>query len=96
MFILQRAVHGPLSLRFRGMAIPANEAYLERLLQEKGIPLTAGGEMSVDGAFAIDAIEEALAATGRDIVSAQARKLALLRGFEIATSTATERSKAVA
>jgi len=66
-FYVRRDDHGILSLRLRRLALPVNSAYLEHLLGELKIAIPPKGLAVVSPAFAMDAVEEALAQVNHDI-----------------------------
>ncbi len=70
-FTLRRDEHGTLKLNLRSVVLPVNSAYLEHRLAELHVAVPAGGPVVISPAFALDAIEEALAQANHDVAASE-------------------------
>jgi len=88
-FILRRDEHGTLELTLRRVVLPVNSAYLEYRLAELHLSVPAGGAVVVSPAFALDAIEEALAQVNHDVAASEDFRRRLLFFRRVAESFAS-------
>lgn len=89
-FYVRRDEHGTLWLHLRRVCLPVNSSYVEHLLGELKVTVPPKGWAVVSPAFAMDAIEEALAQVNYDIVVAGDLRRRLAYFHRVAETLASE------
>jgi len=89
-FYVKRDEHGTLSLHLRRVCLPVNSAYVEHLLGESKVTVPPKGWAVVGPAFAMDAIEEALAQVNYDVIVAGDLRRRLTYFHRVAETLASE------
>jgi hypothetical protein len=89
-FYVRRDEHGTLSLHLRRVCLPVNSPYVEHLLGELKVAVPPNGLAVVSPAFAMDAIEEALAQVNHDLAVAGDLRRRLAYFHRIAETFASE------
>jgi len=89
-FYVRRDEHGTLFLHLRNLCLPVHSAYVEHLLGELKVTVPPKGLAVVSPAFAMDAIEEAVAQVNHDIAVAGDLRRRLAYFHRIAETLASE------